>query len=151
MPRHLLLSFQHRAGVRPYTSCCHLAESCVFNKQSPPLILCQQYIWLNKLCGPGRRAKPPTPVLKNSIQKNIAIPSSEVTGSICRVPSTWFSQRLRLLDVFTSVGLQYGEYQCTKVEWEKFPSPFLLWFIKFFFSSFLEKISMILHNPICNT
>ena len=35
-----LLSFQHRAGVRPYTSCYHFAESCVFSKQSPPLILC---------------------------------------------------------------------------------------------------------------
>ncbi len=42
MLEHLLLSFQHRAGVRPYTSCCHLAESCVFSKQFPPLILCQQ-------------------------------------------------------------------------------------------------------------
>ncbi|KAL5072120.1 hypothetical protein RYX36_023007 [Vicia faba] len=27
---------QHRAGVRLYTSCYHLAESCVFNKQSLP-------------------------------------------------------------------------------------------------------------------
>jgi hypothetical protein len=68
------------------------------------------------------------------IQKNFAIPSSEVTGSICRVPSTWFSQRLRLLDVFTSVGLQYGEYQRIKVEWEKGLRPFalLLWFIEIF-------------------
>ncbi|PPD92170.1 hypothetical protein GOBAR_DD10890 [Gossypium barbadense] len=32
----LLLSFQHRAGVRLYTSCYHLVESCVFNKQSLP-------------------------------------------------------------------------------------------------------------------
>ena len=37
---HLLLTFRHRAGVRPYTSCYHLAESCVFNKQSLPPILC---------------------------------------------------------------------------------------------------------------
>jgi len=29
-------SFQHRAGVRPYTSSFNLAESCVFSKQSPP-------------------------------------------------------------------------------------------------------------------
>ena len=35
--RHLLLSCQHRAGVRPYTSWFHFAESCVFSKQSPPL------------------------------------------------------------------------------------------------------------------
>ena len=28
-------TFQHRAGVRPYTSSYDLAESCVFSKQSP--------------------------------------------------------------------------------------------------------------------
>ena len=31
----LLLTFQHRAGVTPYTSSCDLAESCVFDKQLP--------------------------------------------------------------------------------------------------------------------
>ena len=36
----LLLTFQHRAGVRPYTSSCDFAESCVFGKQSLPPILC---------------------------------------------------------------------------------------------------------------
>ena len=30
----LLLTFRHRAGVRPYTSPCGFAESCVFDKQS---------------------------------------------------------------------------------------------------------------------
>ena len=28
------MTFQHRAGVRPYTSPCGFAESCVFGKQS---------------------------------------------------------------------------------------------------------------------
>ena len=28
------MTFRHRAGVRPYTSPCGLAESCVFDKQS---------------------------------------------------------------------------------------------------------------------
>ena len=37
---HLLLTFQHRAGVRPYTSSCDFAEPCVFSKQSPPPGLC---------------------------------------------------------------------------------------------------------------
>ena len=37
---HLLLTFRHRAGVRPYTSSCDFAEPCVFSKQSPPPILC---------------------------------------------------------------------------------------------------------------
>ena len=30
----LLLTFQHRAGVSPYTSSYDLAETCVFGKQS---------------------------------------------------------------------------------------------------------------------
>lgn len=37
----LLPTFQHRAGVRLYTSCYHLAESCVFNKQSLPPGMCR--------------------------------------------------------------------------------------------------------------
>ena len=40
----LLLTFQHRAGVRPYTSCYHFAEPCVFNKQSLPPILCYLHL-----------------------------------------------------------------------------------------------------------
>lgn len=39
---HLLLTFRHRAGVRPYTSSCDFAEPCVFSKQSPPPGLCPQ-------------------------------------------------------------------------------------------------------------
>ncbi len=40
MLAHLLLTFRHRAGVRPYTSSCDFAEPCVFGKQSPPPGLC---------------------------------------------------------------------------------------------------------------
>ena len=36
----LLLTFRHRAGVRPYTSSYEFAEPCVFSKQSPPPGLC---------------------------------------------------------------------------------------------------------------
>src|SRR5690606_32279179 len=36
----LLLTFRHRAGVRPYTSPYGFAEPCVFSKQSPPPGLC---------------------------------------------------------------------------------------------------------------
>lgn len=32
----------HRADVRPYTSFCNLAESCVFIKQSLSSILCRR-------------------------------------------------------------------------------------------------------------
>ena len=39
--RELLhLTFQHRAGVRPYTSSYDLAKPCVFVKQSPGPFLC---------------------------------------------------------------------------------------------------------------
>ena len=40
MLAHLLLTFRHRAGVRPYTSPYGFAEPCVFVKQSPPPSLC---------------------------------------------------------------------------------------------------------------
>ena len=36
----LLLTFQHRAGVSPYTSSYDLAQTCVFDKQSPGLLHC---------------------------------------------------------------------------------------------------------------
>jgi hypothetical protein len=36
----LPLTFQHRAGVRPYTSSYDFAEPCVLSKQSPPPGLC---------------------------------------------------------------------------------------------------------------
>ena len=40
----LLLTFRHRAGVRPYTSSCEFAEPCVFVKQSLPPGLCHLYL-----------------------------------------------------------------------------------------------------------
>ena len=40
MLAHLLLTFQHRAGVSPYTSSFDLAETCVFGKQLLGPILC---------------------------------------------------------------------------------------------------------------
>ena len=36
----LLLTYQHWAGVRPYTSSYDFAESCVFSKQSQPPFHC---------------------------------------------------------------------------------------------------------------
>ena len=36
----ILLTYLHRAGVSPYTSSYDFAETCVFSKQSLPLILC---------------------------------------------------------------------------------------------------------------
>ena len=40
----LLLTFRHRAGVRPYTSSCDFAEPCVFVKQLPPPGLCPSHL-----------------------------------------------------------------------------------------------------------
>ena len=41
---HIPLTFQHRAGVSPYTSSFDLAETCVFDKQSPGPILCGLHV-----------------------------------------------------------------------------------------------------------
>ena len=40
MLAHLLLTFQHRAGVSPYKSSFDLAQTCVFAKQLLGPILC---------------------------------------------------------------------------------------------------------------
>ena len=78
----VLLSVQHRAGVRPNTSCYHFAESWVFNKLSSLPILC--HLASFQMWGP---------------------PSPEVTEAFCRVPSTWLAHRLSILNQLTSVGL----------------------------------------------
>ena len=66
------MTFRHRAGVRPYTSCCHLAESCVFGKQS-----------LGPLrCGPlglGERVPPPYAGRPFSLGYGAILPSSLTT------------------------------------------------------------------------
>ena len=41
----LPLTFQHRAGVSPYTSSFDLAETCVFDKQLPGPIHCGSYCY----------------------------------------------------------------------------------------------------------
>ena len=38
------LTFRHWAGVSPYTSCCHLAETCVFAKQSLGPFHCGRFL-----------------------------------------------------------------------------------------------------------
>ncbi len=69
------LTFQHRAGVTPYTSTFVFAECCVFNKQLQPPILCD-----------------PVTLWASLPSRYKGTPSSEVTVSICRVPSPEFSQ-----------------------------------------------------------
>ena len=60
MLSHIPLTFQHWAGVSPYTSSFELAQPCVFVKQLPGPILCASQI-----------ARTPYP---------------EVTGSVCLSP-----------------------------------------------------------------
>ena len=45
----LLLTFQHWAGVSPYTSSFDFAETCVFAKQLPGPILCGSYSYEHPL------------------------------------------------------------------------------------------------------
>ena len=78
----LLLTFQHRAGVTPYTSSFDLAESCVFAKQLPGPIL----------CGSVSRA-PLLPKLRGQLAEFLNNPSPA---------------GLRIFFLSTCVGLRYG-------------------------------------------
>lgn len=79
----ILLTFQHRAGVRPYTSSYEFAESCVFSKQSLLPIMC--HLFRYSLFRSYRA------ILPSSF--NIVL-----------------SKALVHLYQFTSVGLGYGSY-----------------------------------------
>ena len=88
MLAHLLLTFQHRAGVSPYTSSFDLAETCVFAKQSPGPILC------------GHIAVAPLfPKLRGQFAEFLNYPSP--VG-------------LRILFLSTCVGLRYGHLRYTR-------------------------------------
>ena len=88
MLSHLLLTFQHRAGVSSYTSSFDLAETCVFAKQSPGPILC------------GHIAVAPLfPKLRGQFAEFLNYPSP--VG-------------LRILFLSTCVGLRYGHLEYTQ-------------------------------------
>ena len=78
----LLLTFQHRAGVSPYTSSFDLAETCVFAKQSPGPILC------------------------GSISGAPLIP--KLRGQLAEFLNNHSPVGLRILFLSTCVGLRYG-------------------------------------------
>ena len=88
MLAHLLLTFQHRAGVSPYTSSFDLAETCVFAKQSPGPIH----------CGPVSVASL-FPKLRDQFAEFLNYPSP--VG-------------LRILFLSTCVGLRYGRRRYTQ-------------------------------------
>ena len=82
MLAHLILTFQHRAGVSPYTSSFDLAETCVFDKQLPGPILCDHIA-----------VAPLIPKLRGQFAEFLNYPSP--VG-------------LRILFLSTCVGLRYG-------------------------------------------
>ena len=87
MLAHLLLTFQHRAGVSSYTSSFDLAQTCVFGKQLLGPIL----------CGSIARA-PLLPKLRGQFAEFLNNPSP--VG-------------LRILSSSTCVGLRYGHLNNT--------------------------------------
>ena len=80
----LLLTFQHRAGVSPYTSSFDLAETCVFDKQSPGPFHCGSF-----------SGAPLIPKLRGQFAEFLNYPSP--VG-------------LRILFLTTCVGLRYGRH-----------------------------------------
>ncbi len=96
----LLFTFQHRAGVRLYTSCYHLAESCVFNKQSLPPGMCRFL-----------RKAPLLPKLRGYFAEFLQ------HGSL---------KRLSILYLFTCVGLGYGSFCTVRIKILTIPPSFFL-------------------------
>ncbi len=81
------MTFQHRAGVSPYTSPFGFAETCVFDKQSPGPFHC------------GLLSQAPLlPKLRGQYAEFLNNPSP--VG-------------LRILSSSTCVGLRYGRSRCT--------------------------------------
>ena len=88
MLSHLLLTFQHWAGVSSYTSSFDLAETCVFAKQVPGPILCGCI-----------STAPLLPKLRGQFAEFLNYPSP--VG-------------LRILFLSTCVGLRYGHLRYTQ-------------------------------------
>ena len=85
---HILLTFQHRAGVSPYTSSFDLAQTCVFAKQLLGPILC------GSIAG-----APLLPKLRGQLAEFLNNPSP--VG-------------LRIFFLPTCVGLRYGQLKYTQ-------------------------------------
>ena len=86
MLAHLLLTFRHRAGVRPYTSNYFFAESYVLGKQSLPPGLCHPYL----------------------VAQIKVLFFPKLQRYFAEFLQHHFLKRLSLLDSSTSVGLGYG-------------------------------------------
>jgi hypothetical protein len=86
----LPLTFQHWAGVSPYTSSLELAETCVFAKQSPGPFLCDRP---SRLAEPIPQTAPLLPKLRGHFAEFLN------KGSLVH---------LGILSPPTCVGLRYG-------------------------------------------
>ena len=86
----LLLTFQHWAGVSPYTSAFALAETCVFAKQSPGPFHCD----LDQ------------PPIKDERCEVPLLP--KLRGQFAEFLNEGSSDRLGMLYPSTCVGLRYG-------------------------------------------
>ena len=93
----LLLTFRHRAGVRPYTSPCGFAEPCVFSKQSPPPGLCPPHL-VAQIWGP-------------------LLP--KLRGQVAEFLQHRSLKRLGMLNQSTCVGFGYGLY-AGAISWDVF-------------------------------
>ena len=91
MLSHHHLTFQHRAGVTPYTSTFVFAECCVFIKQSQPPVYCNPFT----LCPQGHQAT-----------RAYLIPKLRYQFAEFLLPSSL--KRLSIFNSPTSVGLRYG-------------------------------------------
>src|SRR4030081_1076619 len=96
----LLLTFRHRAGVRPYTSSCDFAEPCVFSKQSPPPTLC--------------------PPLRLAPKRGPLLP--KLRGQFAEFLQHRSLKRLGMLYQSTCVGLGYGLYG-RAISWKSQAAP----------------------------
>ena len=82
LPLHIPLTFQHRAGVSPYTSAFAFAETCVFAKQSPGPFHCGHI--------------------------SVAPLLPKLRGHFAEFLNNSSLARLRILSSSTCVGLRYG-------------------------------------------
>ena len=82
---HFPLTFQHRAGVSPYTSAFALAETCVFGKQSPGPFHCGHL--------------------------SVAPLLPKLRGYFAEFLNNSSLAHLRILSSSTCVGLRYGHLQ----------------------------------------
>ena len=87
------LTFQHRAGVSPYTSSYDFARTCVFGKQSFPSILCDP-----TTLQPHRSSRHRAPLLP------------KLRGHFAEFLNHSSPERLSIFNLTTCVGLGYGPY-----------------------------------------